>query len=323
MTALASLASSVESNTKRVLEAVGDAASRLSHAAPLHPAIDAEQKEMTTHGGQSLAYYVDRKQHGERPLVLIHSVNAAASSYEMRPLFERFRATRPTYALDLPGFGRSGRDSRPYTIDLYVEAVRELLARVKERDGEADVVALSLGGEFAARVAATHKDLVHTLTLVSPTGFGRASRQRSSFEPVKKVIREPAVSRLLFELVASRPSIAYFLRKSFVGAPDPGLVSYAHATSHQPGAYRAPMAFLTGALFSENVRETVYARVAVPTLVVHDRDGYATFDALPAFAAAHENWKVQRVAPTKGMPQFEQLSAFAGTLDDFWKHRLQ
>ena len=32
---LASLASTVESNTKRVLEAVGDAASRLTHASPL------------------------------------------------------------------------------------------------------------------------------------------------------------------------------------------------------------------------------------------------------------------------------------------------
>lgn len=55
------------------------------------------------------------RRHGEgAPVVLVHSVNAAASSFEMRPLFEGLRGERPVLAFDLPGFGRSQRGPRRY-----------------------------------------------------------------------------------------------------------------------------------------------------------------------------------------------------------------
>src|SRR5262245_19655656 len=49
------------------------------------------------------------------PLLLVHSVNAAATVYEMKPLFEHYQGTRAVYALDLPGFGLSDRSDRKYT----------------------------------------------------------------------------------------------------------------------------------------------------------------------------------------------------------------
>ena len=48
------------------------------------------------------------------PLVVVHSVNAAASAAEVRPVFERLRATRPVLALELPGFGMSQRGPLVY-----------------------------------------------------------------------------------------------------------------------------------------------------------------------------------------------------------------
>ena len=43
------------------------------------------------------------------PLLLVHSINAAAGAHEMRPLVERFTATHSVYTPDLPGFGASAR----------------------------------------------------------------------------------------------------------------------------------------------------------------------------------------------------------------------
>ena len=43
------------------------------------------------------------------PLLLIHSINAAGSAYEIKPLFEHYRRSRTVYALELPGFGHSER----------------------------------------------------------------------------------------------------------------------------------------------------------------------------------------------------------------------
>ena len=46
------------------------------------------------------------------PLLLVHSINAAGSAAEVRPLYERYRARRTVFAIDLPGYGHSLRSDR-------------------------------------------------------------------------------------------------------------------------------------------------------------------------------------------------------------------
>src|SRR5690606_13097347 len=120
----------------------------VDHNMLLPPAIDSDLFFYRDPQAGLLYYYADRQQEG-RPLVLVHSINAGASAYEMRPIFERYRRQRPVYALDLPGFGFSERTDRAYSPALYEQAISNFLANVV--GGPADVVALSLGSEFAAR----------------------------------------------------------------------------------------------------------------------------------------------------------------------------
>jgi pimeloyl-ACP methyl ester carboxylesterase len=310
----------IEAGADRIRELAGRLVERVAPNVPLSPAVEADEKILSSPLGRTLAYYDRRAKRAEaKPLVLVHSVNACASTYEMRPLFEHYRALRPTYALDLPGFGRSERDDRPYTVDGYAGAVRELLAWVRANDGEADVIALSLSGEFAARVAVDDKDLVRSLAILSPTGFDAKRSDSSPLRyPLEALRRDPVASRLVFDGVSSHKSVSFFLGKAFVGPPDRGLVDYAYATSHQPAAQYAPLDFLAGVLFTRDVRENVYARVSCPSLVVYDTDPFVKFDALPAFVARHSSWRSERIVPTRGMPQFEQLPRLTRTLESFW-----
>jgi pimeloyl-ACP methyl ester carboxylesterase len=278
---------------------------------------------MLSRGGHVLSYYEDRLAEG-RPIVLLHSVNACASAYEMKPLFERFRRARSVLALDLPGFGFSERDAQPYSPELYTDELIDFLTHVRDEAQAPDVVALSLTCEFAARAAAMRKDLVHSLSFISPTGFkapgpahGR-SRPRTASSPPGAP--DPWWGRLAFEAVASRPSIRYFLGKSFVGPVDPGLRSYAYDTSHQAGAEHAPLAFLSGRLATEGI-DKIYAKLERPVLVLYDRDGYTSFDLLPEMVGRYIMWESRRISPTKGMPQFERLDDTASALEEFWNTR--
>src|SRR5579859_1968996 len=106
---------------------IGYSSLRINHAAPLPPAIDAERRMFVSTTSGALSYYHDRRASG-RPLVLIHGVNLATSSYEMRPLFERYHGQRPTYALDLPGFGFSDRGRRVYQPGLYANAIIDFIS---------------------------------------------------------------------------------------------------------------------------------------------------------------------------------------------------
>lgn len=308
--------------------AVGIAYSALAvdHGVPLAPAIKAERRTLRSTRAGQLAYYADERAAG-RPLLLVHSVNAAASAYEMQPLFEYYRSQRPVYAVDLPGFGFSERADRDYTPSLYTAALLDLLRTITSGREAADVVALSLGSEFAARAALEQPDLVRSLTLISPTGLtARTSRNRSEragASPIggtlNRVLRFPLWSQAFYDLVASKASIRYFLQMSFVDEPDPRLVAYAYATAHQPGARFAPLAFLSGRLFSPHVREEVYEPLALPALVLYDQDAFVRFDTLPDLLERNPRWQAVRLSPSKGLPQFERLDAVIRALDTFWQ----
>ena len=111
----------------------------------------------------------------------MHSVNAAASAAEVRPLFEHYaRAARTVFALDLPGYGFSDRSDRAYTPRLMTDALHAALAQIDAalRPAPVDALAVSLGCEFLARAAAEAPARFRSLALVSPTGFNGNARRR-------------------------------------------------------------------------------------------------------------------------------------------------
>ncbi len=298
----------------------------VDHAVALPPAIDAERREFRSREAGVVGYYAAREV-GGRPLVLVHSVNAAASAYEMRPLFEAYRHRRPTYALDLPGYGFSERGERPYTPALFTAALVELLEREVREPGPVDVIALSLGCEFAAAAALALPERVGSLALISPSGLGwqrgplsEAERAESAATSARLLrgFARPLWSQPFYDLLVSPPSIRYFLQQSFQGKPDAGLIAYDYATSHQPGARFAPLSFISGALFTRDILPTVYERVEQPTLVLYDRDAFVSFDALPALCERRPNWRAARISPTRGLPHFDELAQTTAALERFW-----
>jgi len=287
---------------------------------PLADALDAPRKTFTTRAGQRLAYYADGPASGA-PLVLIHSINAAPSSYEMKPLFDHYRTQRPVYSLDLPGFGQSERPAGPYTPNLFSDAISDFLTQVVTQP--AAVVALSLSAEFTARAVAAVPDLVASLVLISPTGFSRRPLPSAAVaRGVHRVLTTPGLSQWLYDLVASRPSIRFFLNKSFTTKAPDDLIDYAYATSHQPGARHAPLYFLSTQLFTPQAADRLYAGLKdLPVLVIADRDPYVDFAALPDFVAAHPNWQHETLAPHLGLPHWEHPAATRAALDRFWNQR--
>jgi pimeloyl-ACP methyl ester carboxylesterase len=296
----------------------------IDHHVPLEPAIDAERRTFFSSTAGMLNYYAGTFGGAGRPLLLIHSVNAAASAYEMRPIFEHFRGQRPIYALDLPGFGFSERSDQARAPEAFAEAILDLIAT---QIGEpVDAIALSLGSEFAARAAAQQPDRFHSLTLISPSGFnalgtGRSTQiavQQGRADAVYRLLANPLWGRALYDLIATRRSIEFFLKQSFVGPVPPALIDYAYATAHQRGAQYAPLRFVSGLLFTRNARQELYERLTLPVLVVYDRDAFVRFEALPEMTAAHANWQAARLEPTLGLPQFEAMPRLAAVLEEFW-----
>ncbi|MBK1721491.1 alpha/beta fold hydrolase [Thiocystis violacea] len=300
-----------------------DSAITHSASSPTHPrsslpsAIDATRHDLDTVQGGRIHYYADTTATG-RPLVLIHSINAAPSAREMKPLFEHFRTQRPVFALDLPGFGHSDRSKRRYSPELFAGTIAEFLdAVVKE---PADVVAYSLGCEFSARVAVEKPERITSLALISPTGFNvRKMPTGAAAERAYKFLSVPFLNDGLFGLLTTRPSIKFFYNQAFEGQPPVELIDYAYATTHQPGAKNAPLYFLSGQLFTAHAGDRLYDKVTQPVLVLYDKDPNIDFHELPDFLGRHPNWRAERIAPTSGMPQWEKPAETANAITRFWE----
>lgn len=299
-------------------------ATMIDHDLPLPLAINSEKHLFTGRISGLLNYYADESG-GGRPLVLVHSINAAASSYEMRPIFDYYRDQRAVYALDLPGFGFSERSNRHYSPKLFSAAIVDFLDDIVKEP--ADVIALSLSSEFAATAALEHPELFHSLTLISPTGLSeRATRRRSQSSHdgangqfLLDFFSFPLWSQALYDLLTTRASIRYFLDKSFYGVPDEGLAAYSYLSAHQPNARFAPLHFISGKLFTPEIYANVYRKLTVPGLIVYDQDAYTSFEALPDLLLKNTGWSAVRITPTRGLPHFEQMETVARVLDNFWE----
>ena len=282
----------------------------------LPPAIDADESLIDLGSEDRMLCYQDARGEGF-PVVLLHSINAAPSAAEVKPLFEAFRATRPVLAPDLPGFGRSTRRDRPYTPAFYAQAIGQLVDTVAPK--RVHLLALSTTSEFAARVAAERPEQVASLTIVSPTGLGsRTPPGEVASARIHRFLRAPVVGASLYRVLRTRPSIRFFLAQSFHGEPSRELVDYACMTTAQPGASFAPFYFLSGKMFAADALNSLYRKVGVPSLVIYDKDPHTGFERLPELLDSSPQWRTARIEGSAGLPHFDQPEATFAALEKFW-----
>lgn len=260
---------------------------------------------------------------GDPPLLLIHSINAAGSAYEVKPLYEHYRATRTVYALELPGFGHSQRGKRAYTVRMMTDAIHAVVDQIQESHGRApiDALAVSLSCEFLARAITETPLKFRSAALVSPTGFTAKPRGPTKDGTRSKpwlhaIFEQPLWSEGLWNALASRRSINFFLRKTWgSGNFDRGLAAYDYLTTHQPGAQHAPYYFVSGYLFSSEILK-LYLSLTLPVWMIHGTRGDFTDYTAKKTVEGRANWRID-VMDAGAMPHFERRDEFIAGYDRF------
>jgi pimeloyl-ACP methyl ester carboxylesterase len=285
--------------------------------APLPPPIQGTPFDVETPAGRVSGYRL-----GEgRTVLLLHSFNAAGAGIELAPLASRLAEHRRVVLVDWLGFGTSDRPDVPYGWELYGEQLEHVrAAALGPGETSVDVVALSLPGQYAVVAAAEHPERFGRIVLISPTGFGRfkGSAGRTS-RALHRSLRLTGIGRLLFAVLARRRVIRWFLRQTFA---DPERVPreyerYCWRTCQQPGAFRAPLAFVSG-LLNDPRAEGAYGRLANPTLLVFgDHPRFTDSAAAEALVAA--NGRLERVTIERSgdLPQLEQPDETAAVVEGF------
>ena len=292
------------------------------HDIPLTGSLSGQVHSRMSSVGQLSYYEVKTMRHygplvtpsAAPPILFLHSVNLAASSYEVKPLYEFYAHQRSVYALDLPGYGFSERGERNYTPALYRDAINDFIS-TELHGAPVDAVALSLSSEFLALAAQRRPEQFRTLTFISPTGMSRQQAGSRGQDWLLRLMMTPAWSRILYDTLTSRVFLNYSLQRLQQRPLDRGLMHYAYVTSHQPDAQYAPYRYLAGKLHTPDIF-SVYQSLTQPVLSIQGQSRDTRYDLVDSLHSK-SNW---RIAEFKQCGEFVHFDDSRGVIAQMNRH---
>lgn len=109
---------------------------------------------------------------GAKTLVLVHGLASNAGFW--REMIPQLTPHYRVIAIDLPGYGKSGKGNLPYGMRYYADAVAALISELKLTN--VTVVGHSMGGQIGMTLSLSHPESIESLVLLAPAGVESFSR---------------------------------------------------------------------------------------------------------------------------------------------------
>ena len=264
--------------------------------------------------GHRIAY---TRRGGGPPLLLVHSIHAAASSYEWRFNVDALARHHTVYTIDLLGFGLSDRPPIRYSARLYLALLADFAAQVIA--SPAVLVASSLTAAYAIVLGARDPGRFPALVLIQPTGLVRLHAPASTAGDVARyAVDSPVIGTAVFNAMVSRRSLRSHLQRLYVddACVDDELIEALYTAAHQPGARYAPSAFLSSHL-NLDVRRAL-RRLLQPVLLVWGEQATMTpSEDVRGFRAVRPDMDIAILDPAGDLPHDERPDEFNEIVNTF------
>jgi pimeloyl-ACP methyl ester carboxylesterase len=284
------------------------------------PALAAYGREVKLQNGLCL-YVYDAGPRDAPAIVLVHGLGDDADTW--RHVVEPLAQAQRVVALDLPGFARSDKPRRAYTLDFFCATVLALLDALAIR--RATLVGSSLGGMIAHTLAITNPDRVERLLLVD----GGLVTRGQKLNPAMLLGLLPLVGERGYNRLRTDPQAAYESLRPYYADLD-GLPETDRAflfqrvnervwNDAQRDAYLSALRQLPVWMMRRaRALPAQLAQVKVPTRVVWgERDQILPIEQAQALIAAQPGAQLVRIAGAGHLPHQETPQAFLQAGSDF------
>ncbi|MBM0743883.1 alpha/beta hydrolase [Phormidium sp. CLA17] len=232
-----------------------------------------------------------------QPLVFLHNFGGGASAYEWSKVYPAFLDSYRVIAPDLIGWGRSAHLVREYRVEDYLVTLTEFLEKTCGSDRAttvhrpAIVIASSLTGAIALRLAGERPDLFKALCLVCPSGFADLGQDAGRRLPLQ-AIGMPLLDQMIYSIGAmNEVAVRSFLERFLFAKPSrvsPEMVAAYLESAKQPNAQYAALAFLRGDLYFDLANYV--PQLKIPTMILWGENAQ--------FITADLGQRVARLNPT-------------------------
>jgi pimeloyl-ACP methyl ester carboxylesterase len=260
---------------------------------------------------------------GSGPAVLlIHSIHAAAWSYEWRHTVDYLARYFTVYTIDLLGFGHSERPNIRYSARLYISLLSDFVAQVI--GGPCTLVATSLSAAYAIILGARDPHRFPAVALIAPTGLTRLNEPPGFGGDAERLaMGTPILGTAAFNALVSRRSLRHYLEEVYASNTlvTDELIDVYYETAHQRGARHAPAAFIAGHL-NIDVRRAL-RRLRQPALLFWGEEAQiAPVEEVRGFRALKPDFDVHILSPAGDLPQDERADEFNVILSTWLNRRL-
>ena len=242
------------------------------------------------------------------PVILLHSIHPAASSFEWHRIVDLLSESHTVYTVDLPGCGRSDRPEILYVNFYYVQFICDFIMHMNIRNPV--IVASNLTTAAAIMATAYKKGLIRKCILINPPSISSLSQKPNPISKIRyKVLTAPLIGELIYNILSSRMQIDMYFAETYFYNPFHGtdqLVDTYFESSHLGNGkgYYLAASIMSGYL---NVNVTRALRQAnIPFKII---EGKSTEDAeKTVFEWTHirPNIETVYIEHTKTLPMLEE-----------------
>ncbi|MBO3459876.1 alpha/beta fold hydrolase [Aetokthonos hydrillicola Thurmond2011] len=236
-----------------------------------------------------------------KPLVLVHGFGASIGHWRKNiPVLAN--AGYRVFAIDLLGFGGSAKPPLKYSLQLWVELLKDFsVANIKE---PAVFIGNSIGALISLMVVAEHPEIAEGAVLINSAGG--LSHRRNELNPALSIVmaafnglvRHPITGKFFFDRIRQKSQIRRTLYQVYRNpeAVTDELVDLLYAPSCDPGAQQVFASVIAAPPGPSPVE--LLPKVESPLLVIWgEADPWTPITGAQIYAQARENGKDIKIIP--------------------------
>lgn len=240
------------------------------------------------------------------PLLLIHDLNSASSSYEWHRIVSSLQNDYTVYTIDLLGCGRSEKANMTYTNYLYVQLISDFIK--SEIGHRTSVIATGESASIPLMACANKPELFDQLMMINPLSVQDFCQMPGKTAKMYKFLVElPMIGTLLYNIANSRQAIQErFLESGFQNpySVRPAYVNAYYESAHLGASPKAMYASISCNYTRCNIVNAL-RKIDNSMYLVGGNGIEHMEDRLNEYKEYNSAIEIAMIPGTKGLPQLE------------------
>ena len=241
------------------------------------------------------------------PVLLIHGLDPANSSYEWCRLIKKLEKKHTVYTLDLLGCGRSEKPYLTYTNYIYVQLITDFIKNVITE--KTDVITSGNSISFVVLANNMDKNIIQRIISINPPELTKFNETPNQYSTIRKIILElPVIGTLLYNYQVSNANISKLFREKYFAKPQ--LVSSKYMDAYYEAAHmeKSHGKYLKASMeahYTDNSITHALKKIDTPLYIIQSRYGNNFVKKVDSYCHKNENIEAAYISNCKELPQLE------------------